>query len=266
MQLTPGVTIERGDIVSRQTIYDLVRLAVIGTVQESDMAGNTLTIVSQSLPPNSPGPGKLWWDMTAQLCKVWTDVLDGTAVSLWLAIGPDRFETACLATEHIPFGAAVEAAYGGVRTVKLPPHPTVVNALGYTAGRFENMRVIGFNQSTLHGANGTGLAPTAQSGTWLAVGIAGIVNVWAPLIHNTTGFGIRPSLMAGLTSMFSGTTSPSSSDGRGSIMFDARADGNTVVSASFLGHPLWDVKNASSPSGFVASAWGKMTYFGPMWH
>jgi hypothetical protein len=265
MQLTPGVTIERGDIVSRQTIYDLVRLAVIGTVQQSDMAGNTLTIVSQSLPPSTPGPGTLWWDMTSQLAKVWTDMLDGTTVSLWLAIGPDRFDTAVLATEPIPFGAACEAAYGGVRTVKLPPHPTTVNALGYTAGRFENMRVIGFNQSTLHGAGGTLTVPTAQSGAWLALGIAGIVRIWSPWYHITTGFGVRPSLMAGLISMYSGTTGASDGDGRGGVMFDARGDGSIVASASFLGHPLWDVKNASQPSGFLMDAWGKMTFFGPVW-
>lgn len=268
MQLTPGVSIERGDIVSRQTIYDLVRLATIGTVQESDLDSGTLTIVSQSQPPNNPRPGLLWWDMEEQLAKVWTDVLDGTAVSLWLAIGPDRFDAAVLATEPIPFGAAVEPAYGGVRSVKLPPHPTVVNAQGYTAGRFENMRVLGFNQGTQHGAGGTFTAPTAPSGSWLPIGISGIVRIWAPAYHITTGFGVRPTLMAGVLSMLSGTTSATDYNTftlRGGLMFDARGDGSIVASTSFLGHPLWDVKNASQPSGFTMDPWGKMTYFGPVW-
>jgi hypothetical protein len=267
MQLTPGVSIERGDIVSRQTIYDLVRLAAIGTVQASDLASGTLTIVSQTLPPNLPQPGLLWWDMEEQLAKVWTDILDGTAVSLWLAIGPDRFDAAVLATEPIPFGAAVEASYGGIRSVQLPPHPTVVNNQGYTAGRFENLRVLGFNQGTTHGSNGTFTAPTAPSGTWLPIGISGIMRTWNPL-YLTGGFGFLALNLMGVISMFSGLTGASGmTDIRGGILHDANSGGGggTVKSKSYLGKCLWNHANASEPAANVMDAWPRCTFFGPVW-
>lgn len=267
MQLTPGVSIEHGDIVSRQTIYDLVRLATIGTVQQSDLASDVLTILSQSQPP-TPVPGLLWWDMEEQLMKVWTDVLDGTTVSLWLAIGPDRFDTAVLATEPIPYGAACEAAYKGLRTVKLPPHPTVVNGLGYTAGRFENLRVMGLNQGTLHGSGGTFTAPTTPSGAWLPLGIAGIMRAWAPayLISSYGTVGVN---MYGVISMQSGLTGASGiTDIRGGILYDANSGtgGGIVKSNSFAGKCLWDHANASEPANLAFGGWPKVLFFGPVWH
>lgn len=262
-QLTPGVTIERGDVVTRQTIYDLVRLAAIGTVQASDLDASVITILAQSNAP-TPQPGLVWYDQTQQLQKVWTDVIDGTSCSLWLAFGPDRFDTAFYATEPIPFGAAVVPAPGFVRGIALPRHPTVINALGYTAGRFENFRVIGFAQN---GQHGTTTNATTPSGAWCAVGTAGIVTAWAPLYHSTVNLlGLKKETMCGLLSMWSGLTGASGmTDIRGGVMFEARADGATILGGAVAGHPLWDVKNASQPSGFIMEAWGKILFNGPCW-
>jgi len=263
MQLTPGQTIERGDIVTRQTIYDLVRLASIGSVAASDLDASVITILAQTLAP-TPQPGLVWYDQNEQLTKVWTDMLEGTTVSLWLSMGPDRFDSAMLATEPIPYGAAVVPAPGGIRTIALPRHPTVINALGYTAGRFENFRVLGFNQN---GGSSNLTNATTPSGAWCAVGTAGIMRAWAPLYHSTVNLlGLKKELMCGLYSMWSGLTGASGmTDIRGGMLFEARADGQTILGGSVVAHPLWDVKNASQPSGFTMEAWGKILFNGPCW-
>lgn len=175
MQLTPGTSINRGDQVTRQTLYNIVALATGGTVQVSDLDSGTLSVVSQSLPPTTLTPGILWWDQTDQLMKVWTDVLDNTGVSCWLAIGPDRFDCAVCAGEHIPWGAAVQLMGRG-RFVQLPPSPMQLFQSGYSLSRWEAIKVMGFNNHTWSGIS----CPTAASGTWFSCAVDGLVWSWHP--------------------------------------------------------------------------------------
>jgi hypothetical protein len=203
MQLTPGTTITASTIVTRQTLYDLIYNAIGGTVQESDLSAGVLPIMAQSLPPGTTTPGMLWWDQTDQLMKVYTDTIDNTGCSIWLAIGPDRFDVATIAAEPIPFGAACVFAGNG-RYIKLPPDwPALCKATEYTNMRFEHLKVVGF-QNENNNLSHTG--QTTGSGSWFPMAASGLVWAWNCL--GTTaflGFGGNMS-WAGLPTSFSSWT------------------------------------------------------------
>jgi hypothetical protein len=266
-QLTPGVTINSNDIVTRQTIYDLVRLATIGTVQQSDLDSGVLTVVSQSLAP-TPSPGLLWWNQTEQLMMVYTDMIDNTGASVWLAIGPDRFDVAVYAEEPIPYGAAVVPGNtGGVRAVRLPPHPSEFVATGVTVSRFSSLRVLGLNQETQHGAGGTLTAPTTPSGTWFRCATVGVARGWAPVFRTFSEFGTDAGTWVAPISGWSGLSGASGiSDVRGGIMnaFGTNSDFNTggIEPQSFFARSIWRVRNEpGTPSG----GWGRYLLTGPRW-
>lgn len=217
MQLTPGVSIERGDVTTRQTLFDLVANATIGTVAESDLSAEYRSIQSQSDAP-TPSPGLVWYDQTDKLMKVFTDEIDNTGCSCWLAFGPDRFDVAVYASEPIPFGAAVQLTGDG-RGVKLPPSPTALGEMSYSLARWEVAHVIGFNN------NGNSVdAPTAASGTWFSCAIEGFVWAWHPVNKDTGGSGWlsttgNPGFDC-LASGGSGLTSPSgATDFRGALVW-----------------------------------------------
>lgn len=183
MNLTPGVSIERGDIVTRQTIFDLVANAVGGTVNESDLSAGYRSVQAQSEPP-TPAPGLVWWDMTDQLLKVYVDVIDGTGCSCWAAFGPDRLDTIVYATEPIPYGAAVQPSGDGPRAVKLPPSPLELGNMSWTDTRWEVAKVMGFHNSGVKAD-----ADTAASGTWFACAIEGFCWTWHP-VSKDVGAGV----------------------------------------------------------------------------
>lgn len=205
MQLTPGTSIENSTTVTRQTLYDLVYNAIGGTVQASDLHTSVLTVAAQSSVP-TPYPGLLWYDQTDQLAKVYTDMIDGTGCSLWLSIGPDRFDVAVLATEPIPFGAAVQFTGTG-RKVSLPPDwPLLCKNTNYTNMRFEHLKIVGFNNDN-NNANHT--ISTAASGTWFAMGALGIVWAWHVLGDTNWTAGGGNHGWVGFPSSFSALTGPS---------------------------------------------------------
>lgn len=183
MNITPGTTIERGDTVTRQTIFDLVANAVIATVQASDLNTEVLPIVvasSQSDANLQAFPGRIWWDQTEQLGKVYTDMIDGTGCSVWLAFGPDRFDVALLAVEPIPFGAAVQLTGEG-RKARLPPLLSDMLAQGSNF-IWEVGKVVGFNNDGIASAHST-----TPSGSWFACAVDGYVWCWYPVNRGTTG-------------------------------------------------------------------------------
>jgi hypothetical protein len=181
MNLTPGVTINAGDTVTRQTIYNLVANASGGTVGQSDLATGVLDISAQTDIP-TPFPGKIWYDMADRIWKVYVDELDGTAVSVWTSFGPDRFDIPVLTTEPIPFGAALQWAGNG-RRVKLPPGPVALAAMGWPDSDWEAWKVIGFNNDGIADSHNT-----ADSGTWITMAIEGVVWTWHPVNYNTGGY------------------------------------------------------------------------------
>lgn len=207
MQLTPGVTINPGDTVTRQTIYDLVANAIGGTVQSSDLHASVQTITSQTDVP-TPYPGKVWYDQEDGVLKVFVDELDGTGVSLWVTFGPDRFEIPMLATEDIPYGAAVQMTGIG-RQAKLPPAPAILEVMDWQDAQWEHWKVMGWN-NTGRVSDHT----TAASGTWFSCAIEGLVWAWHPV--NRAGYATgKASVGTGgsfdsLISGWSATTAPTS--------------------------------------------------------
>lgn len=195
MKLTPGTTINSGDTVTRQTIFDLIGSASIdGVVADTDLSDGTPQNVSQSGPPSAPGPGSMWWDKTNQVMRVWYDEIDGTGVSLWLAAGPDVFEIEAIASEPIPFGACVQCDLAaGHKWMKLPPSGSDLVVMGHTAARVEPLRVVGFNndaQANNYVPDSAGYSnsmPTTASGAWFRLTVSGVVWAWHPLNRNQGG-------------------------------------------------------------------------------
>lgn len=267
-QLTPGVSINSGDIVTRQTIYDLVRLAGLSGIQASDLDAGTLTIVSQSLPPTSITPGMLWWNQTEQLMMVYTDMIDDTGCSVWLAFGPDRFDVALYAEEPIPYGAAVvPGRTGGIRAVRLPPHPSEYVATGATVSRFMSLQVLGLNQETQHGLGGTFSAPTTPSGGWFRCATVGIARGWAPVYRSVAQFGTDANSWVTPACGLSGLSGPSgTSDIRGAIVNAHGTNGDFTTGGiepfSFFARSLHRIRNDSNTS---SGCWGRYMLVGPRW-
>jgi hypothetical protein len=151
--------------ITRQTLHDMWTTATLQTITEDDLAPELLPLVSQGSEP-SVAPGKIWHDPRDELYKVYTDVLDGTGVSLWLAFGPDRLETACLCAEPIAAGACVAVTYDRYVTPASNP------------GDSGDVRFIGVNQSGVFWPLNEGTSDTAASGTWIRVGLEGIMPVF----------------------------------------------------------------------------------------
>lgn len=172
VQLNP-ITDLSVEPVTRQSLFDVWGNAALGTLSESDLAPESKPIVAQDSPPTE-APGRLWWNTLEHLMYVYTDELDGTGVSLWLAVGPDRFDTACLAAEPIPPGAIVEAWYD--RKVKVI-NISDAKVLGASDGVLADgiPRPIGCNQSGIKFPLNTATSVTTASDAWCAVGIDGLV-------------------------------------------------------------------------------------------
>lgn len=264
MNLTQGVTINPGDVITRQTIYNLVANAQGGLVGAADLDSTVLTIVSQSSPP-TPVPGLLWWDKTSQLLKLYVDVLDGTGVSVWCAIGPDRFDIPMLAANHLPFGAAVQLLGTGRRAI-LPPDPITLRAITPTNNQiWENWKVVGFNQGASGQDPGGALSAqssnaTTASDAWFACAVDGICWSWHPVdrVHQA------PRISAGggsqtwdtLPSQISGFTGPS---------------GISNIAGALVASDFSNVNNSKSHSGVARSLvtaattgsfWNKVIFWG----
>lgn len=153
--------------ITRQTLYNMWSEASLGSIAEPDLDGtvNPITQGSDfSDAPATPEPGSLFWHGSENVMYCWHDEIDGTGVSLWLAMGPDKFEVAVLAEEPIPFGYPCDLTYD--RRVEI-------------ASRTRN-RPIGFNQSGILGPRGINDGPTyggttAASGSWLRLGVDGLI-------------------------------------------------------------------------------------------
>lgn len=152
--------------ITRQTLFDAWSTATLQTITEDDLAPDLLPLVSQASEP-SAAPGKIWHSTTEYVYYVYTDELDGTGVSLWLAWGPDRFETACLTAEPIAAGAVVAVTYDR--------HVVPADSPDDASGA---VRIIGVNQSGVHWPLNEGTSDTAASGTWIRVGLEGVMPVF----------------------------------------------------------------------------------------
>jgi len=178
--------------VTRQDLFDMWSAASFSGVTVDDFAEGFMPVVlasSFSDAPSSPQPGQPMWHMSENLMFVWHDELEGTGVSLWLAIGPDRFDTAMLTKTAVACGEAVEL---------VGPGRTVQAIEMNEAGRNELPQLCGFNQSGINAPNELvgGQEPvealvnesgetywmgeTAATDSWIAVGTDGIMYMGSP--------------------------------------------------------------------------------------
>lgn len=154
--------------LTRQDIFDAWTSAALGTISAGDLASDLLSVTvasSFSDVPSSPTPGALAWVADEQTMFCYHDEIDGTGVSLWLAVGPDVFETACLLHEPAFPGALVE-----------PVLDRWVAPAGYTdspLGDGVRGRSIGNVHSGVPYPLNSRSPDTLASGTWVRVGIDG---------------------------------------------------------------------------------------------
>lgn len=183
--------------LTRQDIYDAWSTASLGTIVPADLTlgfSSVEVVTSYSDSAANPGPGALLWVAEEQTLYCWHDELDDTGVSLWLAIGPDMFETACLLAEPAFPGALVEPYYD--RWVAPVPYTGSILNDGVRC------RMIGNVHSGVPYPLNTRTPETLASGTWVRVGIDGFVFGWVPnasgisedyfAVGETQGIGAAP--------------------------------------------------------------------------
>ena len=182
--------------VTRQDLFDMWATGALTEIGIDDFAEGFIPIIIASdfsSAPVNPQPGSHLWHQSENVMYVYHDEIDNTGVSLWLAIGPDKFETAMMAKGPIACGAGVELVGPG-RVVQVRE--------AAEANRLMTPMTCGFNQSHINSplqyradlpelfdpeqytySNFSGddsgatyfYGETAQSGEWIRVGIDGIM-------------------------------------------------------------------------------------------
>jgi len=159
--LSPIITFS--EPITRQDLYNMWSTAALGTIAEGDLAPGVLSVLEGTAltdAPSSPEPGQMFWSQLDQLLFAWHDEVDGTGVSLWLSMGPDRFDTPCLAAGPIGAGCLVRPT-GTDKLVEV--HNAQDNPVG----------IIGCNQAGV--PHDLAAGSTAESGAWIPVAIDGIM-------------------------------------------------------------------------------------------
>jgi hypothetical protein len=159
--LSPIITFS--EPVTRQDLYNAWSTAALGLIVKDDLAPGTLSVESGNgltEAPSSPHPGQMYWSQVDQLLFAFHDEVDNTGVSLWLAVGPDRFDTPGLLTGPAAGGALLQLTGDGKKVSVVQPNDAPVSA-------------IGCNQANI--LHTLGAPSTAASGTWVPVAIDGIM-------------------------------------------------------------------------------------------
>jgi hypothetical protein len=215
--------------VTRQHLFDAWSTAVVTTLSETDLAPELHPIIASASAPSEPPPGQLWADTNRKLLYCWHDEHEGTAVSLWLAIGPDRLETPCIAAGPIGPGCFVEAWYD--RWVKVST--VSEGALGDGVAR-----IIGTNTQNVPYPLHVGPAATAPSGSWISVAIEGFAPALTPVISSADSLA---SVEAGLPV----TIDPNNPGAVRSAGFWTQRRGNPVVGEALYD---WPPSTQAAPS------------------
>lgn len=185
MRLT--VQTDLSGTITRQELANMWSQASIPPITQADLdpafldifVGSNFSDQGASLP--NPDPGAMFWHGGHGLMFCFHDSLDvcdtgeKTGVSLWLAVGPDSFETACIAAEPLPAGAVVEPFYDRWVKVFRPD-------AGNFAGDTNAPTPLGVVQSGIPDeyVPQTEYGSTAESGAWVRVAIDGLARVWHP--------------------------------------------------------------------------------------
>lgn len=185
--------------ITRQDLFDMWSTGSFSEVSTNDFAEGFIPVIigsSFSNAPSTPQPGQFFWHQSENVMYCFHDEVDNTGVSLWLAIGPDKFECAAMAIEPIAVGAGLQLV-GPDRRVR-------VARTASESTRNSVPTICGFNQSGINAplpmtdsgedawdtaalgitfVNLSGddsgatyfMGETAQSGDWIRMGIDGML-------------------------------------------------------------------------------------------
>lgn len=173
MRLT-SPTINRTAIVSATTLYNAWANATPSDLNVGDIVGWTDTALASqgATAPSSPGPGALWYDTGSQLWMGFVDAVEGTGVSLWVSVGPDRFDEPMLTAAPIPPRSVVRL----VDSRRVTPCP---DAWARPFG-------VSLNDAT------------AASGTWMGVCVEGITTIQANTFGISSGWSASGTDLTGM--------------------------------------------------------------------
>lgn len=250
--------------ITRQTLYDIWAQASITGIGEDDIDASTVGVqLVTELSEAQPVKGGMCWVKSEQVMYVYHDEIENTGVSLWLAVGPDVFETACLAMEPIPAGAAV-APYMD-RWVHLSDPSTSPSYQDYPV-------TIGVNQSGLppQFKEGAGFedtryveGQTAESGSWIRVGIDGLVRACFPKEDSGVSeerFG--SGLQNGTGTMHVGILDGAGADGHSHAGLFGRPGGNGSSVQRQVAEAVWNVSTVSGATfSYARVKWGGGYHF-----
>jgi hypothetical protein len=168
--------------LTRQDLFNAWSTAALGTIVEDELASGFQSIVVASSYSDAPTAGleggQLMWVAEDQTMYCYHDEVDDTGVSLWLAIGPDVFETACILAAPAFPGSLVE-----------PITDKWVQPVAYTGSSIDDgitNRMIGNVHSGVPYPLNTRSPDTLASGTWVRVGIDGFIYGWIPNASGTS--------------------------------------------------------------------------------
>lgn len=235
--------------ITRQDLYNMWSTAALSNVAAVDLTTGFQSILlasSYSDVTAAPDPGQLAWIADQQLMMCYHDEIDGTGVSLWLAIGPDVFETACILAEPAFPGALVEPFYD--RWVKPSHHTDSILGDGVCH------KMIGNVHSGVPYPLNTETPNTLASGTWVRVGIDGLLIGWVPNASgiSETSYSISEGIGVGSAPDDASHTGGGS---RGGMVRYTQSSGRFGVSAPELG--FCGLSIYTSFNGGTASNWGQ---------
>lgn len=212
--------------LTRQELFNMWATATVGTIAKTDLAPGVFTMdVGSDLTSatNTPEPGHTFYSHVDQLMFVFHDEIDNTGVSLWLAVGPDRFDVACLANSPIAAGAVVQ-----------PDYDKWVGVSTGASGSPAFQTAIGTNAQGIN-LNDPAIISTAASGTWIPVSIDGIV--WG-LIEGTLNVNrwirVDDSLPGHVVRSSNAFPAPDSDDVIGFGYIARSASSDTPVNTNFI--------------------------------
>ncbi len=245
--------------VTRQDLFDMWNTAAFSEVGVDDFADGFMPVIvgsSFSEAPVSPQPGQHYWHQQENIMYVYHDVIDNTGVSLWLAIGPDKFETAMLTSSAVAVGEGVEL---------IGPDRTCRAYIPSEDKRLTMPSVVGFNQSHINAAVGVAqgtdsadvdktkftffnvsgddsgstyyMGETAVTNEWIRVGIDGLMYMGScpgshPSVAMSTWTSLGSLMLSAVPGLPGGVHSPNSNQ--------------TPVGNFIGGAPFWNVDETTS--------------------
>lgn len=164
--------------IDRQDLFDMWATAALDLLDEADFAEDVSFLKVGSClsdAPVAPAPGQLFWSLCEGLLYCWFDQVDSTGVSLWLSVGPDRFDVPALTGAPVGQAHPVDILYDKWVVVPTEAHQC---PLGFSAQGIVNPAELNVGELRVN-ALGSEVtewgAVTAASGTWIRVSVDGIV-------------------------------------------------------------------------------------------